>query len=106
MVKRNMTNLRMQEKLEAGEAFDVSDCARTDDGDYILEMNGDDNFDVDFCDAVREAWIWSIGRLLKPRMVKVEGKETVLPRGTYLASTDSHHYTMGQSTEVECVWLR
>lgn len=106
MTKRQMINLRMQEKLEAGEAFDVSTCARTDDGDYILETNGHEDLDRDFCDAEQEHWIWSIGKLLVPREVMIAGKAQFLPAGTYLASTSGKHYSQGLSTTVECVWLR
>lgn len=53
-----MNNLRMQEKINSGEALDLSACRRTLE-DYILEYFEDD---VDYCDALQESWIWSIGR--------------------------------------------
>lgn len=81
-----MLNRRMQEKLEAGEAMDVSACPRTAEGDYILESFPSN---MDFCDALTEGWIWSVGRHLKT--------------GQILASTTSKFYL---NPEYDCLFLR
>lgn len=101
-----MNNKRMQEKLEKDEAVDISECERLQNGDYILTTQWQGQ-GVDYCDKRIEAWIWSIGRLLVQRPVLMEnGEERVLPVGTVLASHTTRYYSMGQSREVECVWLR
>lgn len=79
-------NKRMAEKLAGGEAVDVSECARTPEGDYILEKFIDD---VDYCDKEREAWIWSIGKNIQT--------------GQIIASTTGRFY---QNPLYECLWLR
>ena len=81
-----MQNKRMEEKITKGEAVDLSQCERTKEGFYIL-----DDFieDLDYCDAEKEYWIWSIG-------IHYE-------TGKILASTSSIFY---QNPEFECLWLR
>lgn len=81
-----MRNLRMQEKLQRGDAIDVSKSEKTLEDDYILT---DFTEDVDYCDSVNEWWIWSIGRNYKT--------------GQILASTSNKLY---QNDEYECLWLR
>lgn len=93
---QKMSNKRMAENLSEDEATDVSQCEKTEDGYYILtkEMEEDCGRDgppcgMDFCDAPKEAWIWSIGKHKKT--------------GQVLASTDAVFY---QNPEYECLWLR
>lgn len=81
-----MRNLRMKEKLERKDCIDVSQCARTPEGDYILREYIDD---VDYCDAQTEDWIWSIGKNQK--------------NGVILASTSAKFY---QNPDWTCLWLR
>lgn len=83
---KKLSNLRMAEKLSAGECIDVSTCERTVDGDYILGRFVEG---VDYCNAISEQWIWSIG----------EDKIT----GEILASTSTKFY---ESTRFKCLWLR
>jgi len=81
-----MQNKRMEEKIKKGEAIDLSLCQRTEEGYCIL-----DDFieDVDYCDAVRKCWIWSIG--------------IGYNNGKILASTSGVFY---QNSDYECLWLR
>ncbi len=81
-----MPNLAMKRKLESGECRDVSRCARTPDGDYVLEHFEEE---VDYANAETEEWIWSIGR----------DRAT----GQILASHSTRFY---QNPAYECVWLR
>jgi hypothetical protein len=81
-----MLNRRMAEKLLASEAIDVSKCPRNSNGDFILTAFQED---VDYCDAEREEWIWSIGRDRKS--------------GEILASTSGKFY---QNPSYECLFLR
>jgi len=76
----------MQEKLQSGDAIDLSDCKRTPDGDYIVT-----NFveGVDYCDTKTESWIWSIGKNLET--------------GQVVASTSTKFYG---DPNYKCVWLR
>jgi hypothetical protein len=76
----------MQEKLEKGEAIDVSLFPKTDDGKYIMD---DFKEDVDYCNAETESWIWSIG---------IE-----FSTGRILAS---HSADLYQNDKFECLWLR
>lgn len=80
-----MVNMRMKEKLSAGEAIDVSKCKRSGN-DYILTSF---HADKDYCDADLEHWIWSIGCRKSD--------------GAILASTTTHLY---QNPDFECLWLR
>src|SRR5437660_9056484 len=99
-----MNNKAMQRKLRSGECVDISTCRRTATGDYVLERFV---MDLDYCDAKAEAWIWSVGRLLRPLpSVMADGTRVTLPAGTYLASTSSRWYSAGVSEVAECVFLR
>jgi hypothetical protein len=80
-----MANLRMAEKLTAGEAIDVS-RHRQEDGTYLLP---DFVEDTDYCDAATERWIWSIGR--------------EAATGAIRASTSTQYY---QNPAYECLFLR
>lgn len=79
-------NYRMKQKVETGEAIDISHCQRTSDGDYILKRFEED---ADYCDLTNEAWIWSIGRNLET--------------GEVVASTLAKFY---MNPKFECIWLR
>ncbi len=86
-----MKNLHMRQELRSGEAFDVSGCRRTKEGDYILprRMHPPKRKDPkNYCDAKLAAWIWSIGR----------NKRT----GQVVASLSGRFY---QRRGWECVWL-
>lgn len=80
-----MLNKAMQRKLDSGEAIDVSDCPR--EGPYYVLASCQEG--KDYCDAVREVWIWSIGRRHSD--------------GVVLASTRADLY---QNPEFDCLWLR
>lgn len=80
-----MNNKRMEEKLQEGEAIDLSECKR-EDGAYVLKEFIEDK---DYCDKKAEEWIWSIGRRLSD--------------GKILAATDGRFY---QNSKYECLWLR
>ena len=82
-----MTNLRMQEKLDANECIDVRTIGREiEPGLFLLHefIEG-----VDYADTQTERWIWSIGQHKKSREI--------------VASTDTCFY---QNPEYECLWLR
>jgi len=99
-----MRNRAMERKLARGECVDVSSCPRTVTGDHVL-----DGFveDADYCDAKREDWIWSIGKLLRPlTLVMADNERRDYPAGTFLASTGTRHYSEGRSEAIECVFLR
>lgn len=81
-----MQNRRMEEKLKAGKAIDVSGCRRTNDGDYLLTAFDED---ADYCDSQTEAWIWSIGK----------HRET----GQIVASTSTRFY---ENPAYHCLFLR
>lgn len=99
-----MNNRAMERKLQKREAIDVSKCERTSTGDYVLPLFTDD---VDYCDAVTESWVWSIGELLRPLpSVMADGSRRTLPAGTFLAALDGRHYTAEQSETIKCRWLR
>lgn len=82
----DMKNLSMAHKLKNDEALDVSECRRTPEGYYILNHFWEGS---DYCDAVTESWIWSIGRRKND--------------GVILASTTSIFY---DNCDFECLWLR
>jgi hypothetical protein len=97
----NMRNRAMARKLLAGEALDVRregapaqcplDLARgatAPAGDTVFALRRFVD-DVDYCDALLENWIWSIGR-----------EETT---GRIFASTDARYY---QADGFECLFLR
>jgi hypothetical protein len=75
----------MQEMIEKGEAIDLSNNKR-EGRYYVLEEVIDG---MDYCDAVRECWIWSIGRRVSD--------------GTILADTTNVFY---QNPDYQCLWLR
>lgn len=83
---QGMRNIRMQEKLNSGDAIDVSGCERIDHY-YVLDRFEEDG--PDYCDAVLEQWMWSIGKR------KADG--------VILAS---EHPDLYQNPEFECLWLR
>jgi hypothetical protein len=49
-----MNNKAMQEKIQAGEAFDISSCPRDKKGGYIITAILKD---MSYCDAKSEQWI-------------------------------------------------
>ncbi|HEY1900753.1 MAG TPA: hypothetical protein VGG49_13275 [Steroidobacteraceae bacterium] len=100
-----MNNKAMERKLQDGNAIDIAGCERTSVGDYVLDRLFKD--DIDYCDAAREEWVWSIGKTLVPLpAVMADGTRRVLPPGTFLASMSARHYSAGESEVTECVWLR
>lgn len=99
-----MRNKAMARALKRHVCIDISTCKRTIAGDYLLTEFKENK---DYCDALSEKWIYSIGRLIKPLpSVMADGTHQVLPAGQYLASVTPRFYTAGQSTTFECVWLR
>ena len=78
----------MQEKLENGEAIDLSNCEK-EGRYYVVPEELWDNSGVDYCDSVRECYIWSIGRRYND--------------GKIIASSASDLY---QNPDFECIWLR
>jgi hypothetical protein len=88
IIEGPMTNAQMEEMLRAGEALDVSGCPRDEHGDYLLPP-GFFRESVDYCDAVQELWVHSIGRHIQT--------------GEVLASTSGRFY---QNPLFECLWLR
>jgi hypothetical protein len=81
----NMLNRSMARKLTRGEAIDVSGCRRAGEF-YVLGGFVDGK---DYCDAMKERWIFSIGRHLQT--------------GEILASTTAMFY---QHKSYECLFLR
>lgn len=80
-----MDNLAMAEKLRKVEAIDISSFAR-EGKYYVVPVFVED---VDYCDAKREAWVWSIGRRKSD--------------GVVLASLSADLY---QNPAFDCLWLR
>lgn len=78
-------NLRMAEKIKAGECIDLSAYPR--EGDYYVL--GTFTEDVDYCNAKDETWIWSIGKRHSD--------------GKILAS---HRADLYQNPAFQCLWLR
>ncbi len=85
-----MRNRAMARKLLKGDAVDVSKCQRVEILEGVRDVYKLQTFvdDVDYCDSVREAWIWSIGRNAA---------------GEVYASTGGGFY---QKPGWECLWLR
>lgn len=85
-----LTNRAMARKLATGQAMDLSGCERTPLGEYVIPkalwLRAQDQ---DLCDALREAWIWSVG----------QSEES----GRILAATDARFY---QAEGWTCLWLR
>jgi len=79
-------NQAMKRKLDAGKAIDVSGCWRTEDGDYVLTKFVEGK---DYCNMVRQEWIWSIGRRKSD--------------GAILAAHDGRFF---RNPDFDCVWLR
>lgn len=81
-----MKNIRMAEKLRNGEAIDLSGCPLSEEGYYVLDdfIEG-----MDYCDAAREAWIWSVGIRYRD--------------GRIHATTKAELY---QNTDYNCLFLR
>lgn len=82
-----MKNLRMHEKLNLGECVDVNQIGRPL-GKGLFELRQYED-GTDYCDAVGEEWIWSIGRHAVD--------------GTIVASIDTRFY---DNPLYECLWLR
>jgi hypothetical protein len=83
----SMSNKAMLRKLLTHDALDVCVEGReVEPGVYRLRRFCEG---VDYCDASKEAWIWSIGKR------KTDGE--------ILASTDSRYY---RNDDFECLWLR
>lgn len=80
-----MLNRTMDKHIKDGECIDLSN-ARREGRYYIIEefVEG-----MDYCDAKKERWIWSIGRRYSD--------------GVVLASTDTDFY---QNSLYECLFLR
>lgn len=85
---KHLRNQHMARKLSSGEAKDVSPY-RTQVGTYELP-DGFYEEDHDYCDAERDAWVWSIGR------------EKTTARRTF-AALDARFYMVD---DYDCLWLR
>ncbi|HZF28713.1 MAG TPA: hypothetical protein VE907_06330 [Gammaproteobacteria bacterium] len=96
----SLVNRAMARKLAIGAAVDVAGFERL--GPYYVVPKAQ-AIDVDFCDASREAWIWSIGRAERPFTFKHADTSYVVPVGMVLASLWNDMY---QREGVECLWLR
>lgn len=85
-----LKNLAMQEALEKGHCLDVNTVGFPHEGfeGSVWELK-EFKEGYDYCDAVGERWIWSIG---KSRI-----------NGRYFAAADAQMY---QNPYFECVWLR
>jgi len=83
-----MENRAMRDKLERGECVDLSRCRVTADLAYIVPPDVWQD-DVDYCNALTERWIWSIGR--------------ERATGTIYAAHDTRFY---QNPDYHCLWLR
>lgn len=83
-----MQNRWMKDHLKSGECLDVLKEGEEIEPGRVYKLR---RFveDVDYCDASREAWIWSIGR----------NYDT----GEILAATDSRFY---QNPDYHCLFLR
>jgi hypothetical protein len=80
-----MNNKAMAKKLATGRCLDISECERIGD-DYILETYVDN---VDYCNAKKEQWIWSIARNVKTDQIVA-----------------SHTAKFHDKPGWECLWLR
>ena len=71
-----MENLAMQHKLQTGECLSVlKEGFSREDGTFQLRRFVENK---DYCDPVRERWIWSIGRRFSD--------------GVIFAATDTRYY--------------
>lgn len=87
VTKSTMDNLAMQRKLDKSQVVDVAKFADKDtEGVYKLPDYAEG---MDYCDALTEEWIRSIGKHLET--------------GEILAAIDTRFY---QNKEYECLWLR
>lgn len=82
-----MQNLAMQRKLAARECIDIR-AIGVEIAPGVFELR-DFIEDVDYCDAVNERWVWSIGRH------KIDGK--------IFAAFDARFY---MNPDYTCLWLR
>lgn len=82
-----MINLRMAEKLKQEKCIDVLTIGKEIESG-LYELN-DFEEDVDYCDAKKELWIWSIGKRYSDNKI--------------YAATDGRFY---QNKNYECLWLR
>lgn len=84
-----MINLRMEEKLKAGECLDVNKIGKPHPQMPRVWILPEVIDGMDYCDAAGESWIWSIGRNIKT--------------GEILAARDERYC---HSKLEECVWSR
>lgn len=84
--RARMKNVRMEELLLAGRCVDVSMYPR--EGAYYL-LPGPPDTALDYCDAKKEKWIWSIARRLSD--------------GAIVASLSANLY---QHKDFQCLWCR
>lgn len=82
-----MVNRAMERMLADREAVDVRRIGEKIGPDVYVLREYEDG--VDYCDAVDEVWIWSIGR--------------ERATGRILAATDGRYYL---NPSFECLWLR
>lgn len=82
-----MLNQRMKEKLQKKEAVDLSNHEK--DGDYYILTDFGFLGHLDYCDASKQRWVWSIGRRHSD--------------GKILASLYPDLY---ENPHFECLWLR
>jgi hypothetical protein len=82
-----MQNLAMQTALKEGKALDVrKEGVQVAEGIFRLKRYIDGK---DYCDALKERWIWSVGRHVFDGRIE--------------ASNDSRYY---QDPNWECLFLR
>lgn len=85
-----MPNYPMLEKLKSGEAIDVSECQRWQEDFYdVTKIFKGLDADVDYCDAKKETWIWSIAKHKVTGNIYASGS-------TYFQNSE----------DFEVVWLR
>lgn len=84
----HVANRAMRDLLERGEAVDVSSLERTDAGHYLIPPHIWQE-DIDWCNAVADDWIRSIGRH------RATGRIVA-----------SHGTELYQHPDYECIWLR
>ncbi len=95
-----MRNLAMKRKIENSECIDISNCRRLGSY-YVLDEFVDG---VDYADASKEAWVWSIGRADQDLTFPGEGNiQHMVPKGTILASLGTGLY---QQEGMTCLFLR
>lgn len=81
------SNLAMKRKLDTGDCLDVLKIGTlVEPGVYELRQFFEN---VDYCDASKESWIWSIGKRASD--------------GKVFAAVDARYY---QAADYECLWLR